>query len=97
MGTLEVSQLCDNFFQLPVVWSGSRTVYFGEFNNSGLGSNTTGRVKYARILTAREADLYTQISWINGSQWLPENDFDDEGCDSDADSNMELHFDLFTK
>jgi hypothetical protein len=55
-----------------------------------LGSNTTGRVKYARILTAGEAHLYTQISWINGSQWLPENDFDDEGCDSDADSNMEL-------
>ncbi len=83
---------------LHVVWSASRTVYFGEFNNSGLGSNTTGRVKYARILTAGEAGLYTQISWINGSQWLSENDFDDEGCDdSDVDSKMELHFDLFTK
>lgn len=47
-----------------------RSVYFGEFNNSGPGANMSGRVPYARSLSFEEALGCTQIDWIDGSEWV---------------------------
>lgn len=35
------------------------TVFYGEFGNTGAGSDLSGRVKWARLLTSEEAEKYT--------------------------------------
>lgn len=57
-------------------WKGSiglDTLYYGEYNNSGLGSNTSGRVKWRgfHIIGAAEARKFTVASFIDGGSWLP--------------------------
>ncbi|KAL3632113.1 hypothetical protein CASFOL_025097 [Castilleja foliolosa] len=50
-----------------------KTITYGEYLNSGLGANTTNRVKwegYKVSLTAAEASKYTVKSFIGGMNWL---------------------------
>lgn len=58
-------------------WSGSvglKTVYYGEFMNSGPGASTSGRVNwpgYKASLTPAEAQAFTVAGFISGNLWLP--------------------------
>ncbi|OMP03821.1 Pectinesterase, catalytic [Corchorus olitorius] len=58
-------------------WSGNsglKTVYYGEYMNSGPGASTSGRVKWAGYhpsLTSLEAQAFTVAGFISGNQWLP--------------------------
>lgn len=50
------------------------TIFYAEYNNSGPGSNTSGRVTwpgYKSALTTIAATKYTVNSFIQGSSWLP--------------------------
>ncbi|CAA7055867.1 unnamed protein product [Microthlaspi erraticum] len=58
-------------------WSGGfglKTLFYGEFGNSGPGSSISGRVKWAGChssLTVKEAEGFTVASFIYGTMWLP--------------------------
>ncbi|EOA12064.1 hypothetical protein CARUB_v10007965mg [Capsella rubella] len=47
-----------------------KTVYFGEHRCYGPGANHSGRVPYAQQLTDVEAAPFTNISFIDGEEWL---------------------------
>ena len=59
-------------------WSGNQslsTLYYAEYNNSGPGSNTTGRVTWSgfHVLTnASDAEPFTVAPFIAGNSWLPQ-------------------------
>ncbi|CAF2265282.1 hypothetical protein HID58_014035 [Brassica napus] len=58
-------------------WSSSfalKTLYYGEFGNSGPGSSVSGRVSwpgYHPALTLTEAQGFTVSGFIGGTSWLP--------------------------
>ncbi|ESQ44186.1 hypothetical protein EUTSA_v10005885mg [Eutrema salsugineum] len=58
-------------------WSGSfalKTLFYGEFGNSGPGSSVSGRVNwpgYHPALTLTEAQGFTVSGFIGGNSWLP--------------------------
>ncbi|GAB2294124.1 hypothetical protein Dimus_028343 [Dionaea muscipula] len=58
-------------------WDGSfglSTLFYGEYENTGPGSSTSGRVKwggYKVITTATEATKYSVGTFIAGNFWLP--------------------------
>ncbi|KAM7268118.1 hypothetical protein ACFE04_010284 [Oxalis oulophora] len=47
--------------------------YYGEYNNTGPGSDVQGRVNWTgyHILDDRKARVFTVDRFINGSEWLP--------------------------
>ncbi|KAI4329025.1 hypothetical protein L6164_021332 [Bauhinia variegata] len=50
------------------------TIFYAEYQNTGPGSDVTGRVKWAGYkptLTVDEATKFTVESLIQGSVWLP--------------------------
>ncbi|KAL9228214.1 hypothetical protein vseg_003819 [Gypsophila vaccaria] len=56
-------------------WNGTvglDTLYYGEFNNTGPGSNTSGRVTWPgyHIMNITDAANFTVSSFIFGDQWL---------------------------
>ncbi|CAF1814037.1 hypothetical protein Bca4012_029284 [Brassica carinata] len=51
-----------------------RTVTFGEHKCFGEGANYTKRVAYGKQLTDAEAAKFTDISFIDGQQWLNQSD-----------------------
>ncbi|KAL6341748.1 hypothetical protein AAG906_037992 [Vitis piasezkii] len=58
-------------------WSGDfalNTLYYGEYMNTGPGSSTSGRVKWAGyhvITSSTEAAKFTVGNFISGNSWLP--------------------------
>lgn len=58
-------------------WSGSfalSTLYYGEYQNTGPGASTSGRVKwggYQGELASTDAEDFTVGKFISGNQWLP--------------------------
>ncbi|MQL83285.1 hypothetical protein Taro_015771 [Colocasia esculenta] len=51
-----------------------RTLYYGEYMNTGAGARTGGRVKWPGfyvITAASEAGNFTVEKFLNGSSWLP--------------------------
>ncbi|KAJ6300805.1 hypothetical protein OIU76_021575 [Salix suchowensis] len=47
-----------------------QTVFYGEYNCSGAGANTTTRAPYAQKLNDTQASLFLNVSFIDGDQWL---------------------------
>ncbi|KAE9464002.1 hypothetical protein C3L33_04070, partial [Rhododendron williamsianum] len=50
-------------------------IFYAEYNNSGPGANTSGRVKwpgYRVITSAAEASRFTVSKFIDGDAWIPE-------------------------
>ncbi|WOL11943.1 hypothetical protein Cni_G20707 [Canna indica] len=49
------------------------TLFYGEYKNTGPGSNTSGRVKWPgyKNLTEHDASMFTVKSLIDGGSWLP--------------------------
>ncbi|KAJ1390767.1 Pectinesterase, catalytic [Sesbania bispinosa] len=62
-------------------WDGNfalNTLYYGEYQNSGAGADTSKRVKWKGfkvITSASEAQAFTPGSFIAGSSWLPSTGF----------------------
>ncbi|KAF2321351.1 hypothetical protein GH714_040421 [Hevea brasiliensis] len=60
----------------PLGWSNNfhpereSTVFFGEYKNSGAGSNPRGRVKFTRQLTDAGVKRFLSLGYIQGSKWL---------------------------
>ncbi|KAL3517128.1 hypothetical protein ACH5RR_024030 [Cinchona calisaya] len=50
--------------------SRDQTVFYGEYNCTGSGANTTLRVPYAQKLNDTQAIPFLNISFIDGDQWL---------------------------
>ncbi|KAF8027471.1 hypothetical protein BT93_E0392 [Corymbia citriodora subsp. variegata] len=51
------------------------TIFYGEYMNTGPGSNETGRVNwpgYRPVLTTDQAGTFTVGSFIQGNEWLPQ-------------------------
>ncbi|KAG6504437.1 hypothetical protein ZIOFF_036770 [Zingiber officinale] len=59
-------------------WSGSfalSTLFYGEYGNTGPGSDTSGRVKWAGVhpaLSEEEASQFSVAEFIAGNYWLPD-------------------------
>ena len=47
-----------------------RTVFFGEYECFGPGSNYTYRVSYGKQLGQSEAASYMDVAYIDGNEWL---------------------------
>ncbi|ERM96002.1 pectinesterase [Amborella trichopoda] len=62
-------------------WNGNfalNTLYYGEYQNTGAGAGTSGRVKwkgYKVITSASEAKQFTVGDFINGGSWLGSTGF----------------------
>ncbi|GJM95972.1 hypothetical protein PR202_ga12771 [Eleusine coracana subsp. coracana] len=57
-------------------WDGSAgldTLYYAEYNNTGPGSDTSGRVKWPgfHVISEAQASNFTVESFIGGGRWLP--------------------------
>ncbi|KAG9442258.1 hypothetical protein H6P81_018112 [Aristolochia fimbriata] len=50
--------------------SREQTVFFGEYESIGPGSNSTLRASYSKQLSRGQATLYLDISYIDGNDWL---------------------------
>ena len=46
------------------------TLFYGEYNNSGLGANATHRVKWSQQISFSEAMWYSLSNFIQGYKWL---------------------------
>ncbi|KAM2621491.1 hypothetical protein TB2_026235 [Malus domestica] len=47
-----------------------KTVYYGEYKCMGPGSSSSGRVKYARMLSDEEAKPFLSLTFIKGTKWV---------------------------
>ncbi|RAL45798.1 hypothetical protein DM860_009662 [Cuscuta australis] len=55
-------------------WSGDfalDTLYYGEFENTGAGSNTSGRVPWTSQIPGEHVRSYSVGNFIQGDQWIP--------------------------
>ncbi|KAL8034677.1 hypothetical protein ABFX02_12G044600 [Erythranthe guttata] len=55
-------------------WSGDfalSTLYYGEFENVGPGSNTSNRVSWSSQIPVERAYSYSVQNFIQGDQWIP--------------------------
>ncbi|PQQ12703.1 putative pectinesterase 63 [Prunus yedoensis var. nudiflora] len=48
----------------------SNNMFYGEFQNSGLGSNVSGQARYTKKLSDAEAKSFLSLGYIQGSKWL---------------------------
>ncbi|KAG0497481.1 hypothetical protein HPP92_002172 [Vanilla planifolia] len=51
---------------------GLKTLFYGEYNNTGPGANFTGRVKWpgVKLLKKKTAEKYTVARFIQGNKWI---------------------------
>ena len=47
-----------------------KTVFYGEYECTGVGANRAGRVKWSRVLTAKQAAAFSSLNFIDGQKWL---------------------------
>ncbi|KAI9082835.1 hypothetical protein K1719_035165 [Acacia pycnantha] len=48
----------------------TRSVYFGEYQNSGSGANPKGRAPFTKLLSANDAKQFLTLGFIQASKWL---------------------------
>ncbi|KAM3200712.1 putative pectinesterase/pectinesterase inhibitor 51 [Capsicum annuum] len=54
-------------------WSGDfalKTLYYGEYRNTGPGANTAGRVPWSSQIPAEHVNSYSLQNFIQGDQWI---------------------------
>ncbi|KAK6775453.1 hypothetical protein RDI58_026454 [Solanum bulbocastanum] len=54
-------------------WSGDfalKTLYYGEYRNTGAGANTAGRVSWSSQIPAEHVNSYSLQNFIQGDQWI---------------------------
>ncbi|KAL2521316.1 putative pectinesterase/pectinesterase inhibitor 51 [Forsythia ovata] len=57
-------------------WDGDfalKTLYYGEFENTGAGANMSKRVNWSSKIPAEHVNLYSVQNFIQGDQWIPES------------------------
>ncbi|XP_030490751.2 putative pectinesterase 63 [Cannabis sativa] len=54
----------------PIQAQAKKDVYYGEYKCMGPGANTSGRVKYAKMLTDEEIKPFMSMTFIQGNKWL---------------------------
>ena len=47
-------------------------MYYGEYKCTGPGAASSGRAKFAQILSDEEAEPFLSTSFISGSEWIEE-------------------------
>jgi pectinesterase len=47
-----------------------KTVFYGEYECTGVGANRAGRVKWSRVLTPSQAAAFSSLNFIDGQSWL---------------------------
>lgn len=47
-----------------------RTAYYGEYKCMGPGASSSGRVKFAKLLSEAEARPFLSMTYLNGNKWL---------------------------
>ncbi|KAJ9704034.1 hypothetical protein PVL29_005357 [Vitis rotundifolia] len=55
-------------------WSGNfalKTLYYGEFSNSGLGVSLSARVTWSSQIPAQHINTYSVQNFIQGNEWIP--------------------------
>ncbi|XP_077234060.1 putative pectinesterase/pectinesterase inhibitor 51 [Tasmannia lanceolata] len=55
-------------------WDGNfalSTLYYGEFENSGPGANTSARVNWSSLIPPEHVSAYSLQSFIQGNEWIP--------------------------
>uniref|UniRef100_A0A7N0TRM9 pectinesterase n=1 Tax=Kalanchoe fedtschenkoi TaxID=63787 RepID=A0A7N0TRM9_KALFE len=55
-------------------WKGDfalKTLFYGEFENSGAGSDTSQRVNWSTQIPADHVYIYSADNFIQGSEWIP--------------------------
>ncbi|RVW32744.1 hypothetical protein VitviT2T_005911 [Vitis vinifera] len=55
-------------------WSGDfalATLYYGEFENRGLGANLSSRVEWSSRIPAKHVGTYSLKNFIQGDEWIP--------------------------
>lgn len=55
-------------------WSGDfglKTLYYGEFENFGIGSNSSERVRWSNQIPAEYVFSYSVQNFIQGNEWIP--------------------------
>ncbi|KAI3427477.1 Pectinesterase [Psidium guajava] len=55
-------------------WSGDfalKTLYYGEFENTGPGSDVSSRVSWSSQVPTEHVDTYSVKSFIQGDEWIP--------------------------
>ncbi|KAG0492397.1 hypothetical protein HPP92_005458 [Vanilla planifolia] len=66
-------------------WSGGfalKTLYYGEYGNTGSGAGTSGRVNWPGVhpqMSIDEASKFTVANFISGNYWLPATGVDFNG------------------
>ncbi|KAI6691901.1 hypothetical protein NL676_019611 [Syzygium grande] len=48
-----------------------KTLYYGEFGNSGPGSDLSGRVSWSSRIPAKHTNEYSVQNFIQGNEWIP--------------------------
>lgn len=76
--TVYIQSFLDNLIQPAgwLEWSGDfalSTLYYGEYMNTGPGSNTTNRVQWPgyHVMNTFDAQNFTVSAFISGDGWLP--------------------------
>lgn len=55
-------------------WTGDfalKTLYYGEFENTGPGADLSGRVPWSSRIPAEHVDTYSVQNFIQGNEWIP--------------------------
>lgn len=48
-----------------------KTLYYGEFGNSGPGSGLSSRVTWSSRIPAQRVSMYSVQNFIQGNEWIP--------------------------
>lgn len=62
-------------------WTGDfalKTLYYGEFENSGTGSKTSERVEWSSQIPAQHVYSYSVQNFIQGDEWIPSSHSSEE-------------------
>ncbi|XP_023512339.1 probable pectinesterase/pectinesterase inhibitor 51 [Cucurbita pepo subsp. pepo] len=62
-------------------WTGDfalKTLYYGEFENSGTGSKTSERVEWSSKIPAQHVYSYSIQNFIQGDEWIPSSQSSEE-------------------
>lgn len=70
----------------------SRTVFFGEYQCYGPGANYSDRASYGKQLQEFEAAPYTDISYIDGNEWIRQPDIAMVPPDEDDEEDWDITF-----
>ncbi|XP_062087064.1 putative pectinesterase 63 [Humulus lupulus] len=71
MGThINVNGWSNGMWPIQAEGNNNKDVFYGEYKCMGPGASTSGRVKYAKILTDEQIKPFMSMTFIQGNKWL---------------------------